>query len=152
MARKNRVNICAIIGSFMIAAGIIYVIVCTVLKLHDQWIFRLIFAAWVALYMILTDFIEPVVMDRFRKKKEKQVKAYYKYAVLDAAGMAGLLWFVVMAGIFEDYTHYAGIAIFAVCYVPKNIFYKKFNMRPSYYERYQDEEEDDDFEIDISEN
>lgn len=152
MAKKNKINICAVIGLFMIVAGIIYVIVCTALRLQNRWLFRIIFAAWVALYMILTDFIEPVVTDRFRRKKEKQVKAYYKYAVLDIVGMAGLLWFVVMAGMLDDYTHYAGIAIFIACYVPKNIFFKKFNTRLSYYERYQEDEDDeDDFDIDIFE-
>lgn len=152
MARKNKVNVCAVIGLIMIIVGIIYVIVCTVLGLHQQWLFRLVFAGWVAIYMILTDFIEPVATDRFRRKKDRQIKAYYKYALLDIIGMAGLLWFVVMAGILEDYTHYAGIAIFVVCYVPKNIFYKKFNTRLSYYERYQEEEDEDEFEIDITEN
>lgn len=151
MARKNKVNVCALMGLIMIIIGIIYVIICTVLGLHQQWLFRLVFAGWVILYMILTDFIEPVATDRFRKKKERQIKAYYKYAILDVIGMAGLLWFVVMAGMLEDYTHYAGIAIFIVCYVPKNIFYKKFNTRLSYYERYQEEDEDE-FEIDITEN
>ncbi len=152
MAKKNKVNICAVIGLLMILAGIVYVIVCTVLHLHKQWIFRLFFAAWVMAYMVLTDFIEPAVTDRFRRKKEKQIKAYYKYAVLDMVGMAGLLWFVIMAGIFDDYTHYAGIAIFIVCFVPKNIFYKKYNTRLSYYERYQEEADEDEFEIDISDD
>lgn len=152
MARKNRINICALISILMIAAGIVYVIVCTVLNLHRQWIYRLIFAVWVALYMILTDFIEPLVTDRFRRKNRRQVKAYYRYAVLDIAGMAGLLWFVCMSGVFEDYAHYAGIAVFAACIVPRNYFYKKYSAKSSYYERDDEEEENDGFDIDISDD
>lgn len=148
MARKNRINICALVGMLMIVLGIIYVIVCTAMGLHRRWLYRLVFVIWVAIYMILNDFVEPLVTDRFRRKNKRQVKAYYKYAVLDMTGMAGLLWFVSMAGIFEDYTHYAGIAIFIVCFVPKNIYYKKFNTRMPYYER----DEEDDFNIDISED
>ncbi len=148
MARKNRINICALVGMLMIVLGIIYVIVCTALGLHRRWLYRLVFVIWVAIYMILNDFVEPLVTDRFRRKNKRQVAAYYKYAVLDIIGMAGLLWFVSMAGIFEDYTHYAGIAIFIVCFVPKNIYYKKFNTRMPYYER----DEEDDFDIDISED
>ena len=145
MAGKNRINICALISTLMIITGIIYVIVCTILRVHTQWTYRIIFAAWVAIYMILTDFIEPVVTDRFKRKSRRRINAYYKYAVIDCIGMAGLLWFVVMAGMLKDYTHYAGIAIFAVCYVPKKIFFKKYNTRDSYYERSQEEDE----EIDI---
>ncbi len=148
MARKNRINICALVGMLMIVLGIIYVIVCTAMGLHRRWLYRLVFVIWVAVYMILNDFVEPLVTDRFRRKNKRQVAAYYKYAVLDIIGMAGLLWFVSMAGIFEDYTHYAGIAIFIVCFVPKNIYYKKFNTRMPYYER----DEEDDFDIDISED
>lgn len=151
MARKNRINICAVISMLMIIVGIIYVIVCTVMGLHRQWIYRLIFVAWVAVYLILTDFVEPLATDRFRRKNERQIKAYYKYAVLDIVGMAGLLWFVSMAGMFEDYTHYAGIAIFIVCFVPRNVFYKKFNTKTSYYER-SEEDEEEEFDIDISED
>lgn len=152
MARKNRINICAIISILMIISGIIYVIVCTMLNLHRQWMYRLVFAVWVSLYMILTDFIEPLATDRFRRKNRRQVKAYYRYVVLDIIGMAGLLWFVCMSGMFDDYTHYAGIVVFIACIVPKNHFYKKYNAKLSYYERREDEEEDDDFDIDISDN
>ncbi|MGN0160845.1 MAG: hypothetical protein ACI4AQ_05615 [Lachnospiraceae bacterium] len=149
MARKKRINVCAMIEFAMIVMGIIYVIVCTALKLHQQWIYRLIFAGWVAIYMVLNDLVEPVVTDRFRRKAKKQVNAYYKFAILDMIGIAGLLWFVVMAGMLEDYTHYAGIAIFAVCYGPRTIFYKKFNTRVPYSERVE-ENLDDEFEIDIN--
>lgn len=149
MARKNRINICALISMGMIAAGIIYVIACTIMGLHERWIYRLIFAVWVLVYLILTDFIEPLVTDRFRRKNKRQVRAYYKYAVLDIIGMAGLLWFVCMAGVLNEYTHYAGVAIFTVCFVPRNYFYKKFTEKLSYYEQ---EEDDDEFDIDISDD
>lgn len=151
MARKNRINVCALISVLMIVVGIIYVVVCTAMGLHRRWVYRVIFAAWVGAYLILTDFIEPLVTDRFRRKSERQIKAYYKYAVLDIVGMAGILWFVSMAGMFDDYTHYAGIAIFAACFVPRNVFYKKYNTRTHYYER-TEEEEDEAFDIDISED
>lgn len=153
MAKKNRVNVCAIIEFAMIIIGIIYIVVCTVLKLHQQWMYRLIFAGWVALYMIINDFVEPVVTERFRRKSEKQVNAYYKYAVLDMIGVAGLLWFTVMAGMLKDYTHYAGIALFFVCYGPRTIFYKKFRTRIPYDERpaeETDEDLDDEFHVDIN--
>lgn len=155
MAKKGKINICAVIGTLMVLIGIVYVIVCTILRIHNQWLYRIIFVAWIAVYMILVDLIEPIATDRFRRKNERQVKAYYKYAILDMIGIAGLLWFVVMAGMLKDCTHYAGIAIFIICYVPKNIFYKKFNTRVSYYERYQndeDNEDDDILEIDISDD
>lgn len=151
MARKNRINVCALISMLMIFAGIIYVIVCTIIGLHRQWLYRLIFAVWVSVYLILTDFIEPLVTDRFRRKNTRQIKAYYRYAVLDIMGMAGLLWFVCMAGMFEDYTHYAGIAIFIASIVPRNFFFKKFNTKSSYYEQI-DDEVDDEFDIDISDD
>lgn len=143
MAKKKRVNVCAIISLAMIVIGIIYVLVCTILKLHHRWVYRIIFAVWVIIYMVLTDFIEPHMINRFRHKNKRQRKAYYKYAILDCVGMLGLLWFVVMAGMIQDVTHYAGIAIFAVCFVPKNVYYKKFNMRQSEYETYEEEEEED---------
>ena len=152
MARKNRINICALISILMVLAGIIYVVVCTILGLHRQWTYRLVFAVWVAFYLILTDFIEPLVTDRFRRKSRRQVKAYYRYAVLDIAGMAGLLWFVCMSGMLEDFTHYAGVAVFAACIVPRNYFYKKFNAKLSYTEQMEEDEEDEEFDIDISDD
>lgn len=150
MARKNRINICAVIETCMVIIGIIYIIVCTVMGVHNRWAYRLVFAAWVAIYMIISDFVEPIMIDRFKRKNHRQIRAYYIYAMLDIIGMAGLLWFVIMAGMMDDYTHYAGIAIFIACYVPRNVFYKKFNVRRSYYE--QVEENDDDFEIDLIDN
>lgn len=147
MAKKNRINVCAVIETAMILIGIIYIIVCTILGVHNQWAYRLVFAGWVAIYMIISDFVEPVMTNRFRRKNKRQIRAYYIYAILDVIGMAGLLWFVVMAGIFDDFTHYAGIAIFVVCFVPKNTFYKKFNVRRSYFEEVDAEEEDFEFDI-----
>ncbi len=147
MAKKSKVNVCAVVETAMILIGIIYIIVCTIMGLHNRWAFRLVFAAWVVIYMIISDFIEPVMMNRFKKKHPQQVRAYYIYAALDMAGMLGLLWFVVMAGMFGDITHYAGIAIFAVCFVPKRTFYNKFNKRKVYYE--ESDEDVDDFEIDL---
>lgn len=149
MARKNRINICALISILMVIVGMIYVIVCTILGLHRQWAYRLVFAVWVAVYLVLTDFIEPLVTDRFRRKNSRQIKAYYRYAVLDIVGMAGLLWFVCMSGMFDDFTHYAGVAVYAACTVPKNYFYKKFNAKLSYTEQVEEEEE---FDIDISDD
>ncbi len=150
MARKNRINICALISILMVIVGMIYVVVCTALGLHRQWMYRLVFAVWVALYLVLTDFIEPLVTDRFRRKNRRQVKAYYRYAVLDITGMLGLLWFVCMSGMFDDFTHYAGVAVFAACLVPRNYFYKKFNAKLSYTEQLEEEEEE--FDIDISDD
>lgn len=150
MARKNRINICALISILMVIVGMIYVIVCTILGLHRQWMYRLIFAVWVAVYLVLTDFIEPLVTDRFRRKNRRQVTAYYRYAVLDIVGMAGLLWFVCMSGMFDDFTHYAGVAVFAACLVPRNYFYKKFSAKLSYTEQMEEEEEE--FDIDISDD
>lgn len=152
MARKPRINVCAIIEFAMIIIGIIYLVVCTILKLHQQWLFRLIFAGWVVIYMVLNDFVEPVATDRFKRKTKRQISAYYKYAILDMIGVLGLLWFVVMAGMLKDYTHYAGIAIFAACYGPRSIFYKKYAQRLSRSEREALEEDTDDdaFDIDIS--
>lgn len=150
MAKRNRINVCALIGLLMIIVGIIYVIVCTALGLHNRWLYRMIFAAWVMIYLIVTDFIEPLAIDRFKRKSKRQVRAYYVYAILDVIGILGLLWFVVMAGMPDDYTHYAGIAIFVVCFVPKNVFYKKFKQRQIYYD--YDESEEDSEEFDISED
>lgn len=152
MARKNRINICALISMLMVVVGMIYVIVCTVLGLHRQWMYRLVFAVWVAIYLVLTDFIEPLVTDRFRRKNRRQIRAYYRYAALDIVGMAGLLWFVCMSGVFNDFTHYAGVAVYAVCIVPKNYFYKKFNAKFSYTEQLEEDEEEEDFDIDISDD
>ncbi len=147
MAKKSKVNVCAVLETAIILIGIIYIIVCTIMGLHNKWAFRLGFAALVVIYMIVADFVEPVVMKRFKKKHPMQVRAYYIYAALDVVGMLGLLWFVVMAGMFEDITHYAGIAIFAVCFVPKRTFYNKFNQRKVYYE--EPDEDEDDFDIDL---
>lgn len=150
MAKKSKVNVCALVELLMVIIGIIYVIVCTVKGIHTQWIYRIIFAIGVVIYIVIDNFLEPVVMNKFRRKHKKQVRAYYKYAILDSIGLLGLLWFVVMAGMFEDYTHYAGIAIFAVCYVPKQTFYNKYNMRSSYFVDLDEEDDDDDgFDIEI---
>lgn len=155
MARKSKVNICAVLGLAMILIGGIYVLICTFMGLYNKWIYRIVFAVWVILYMVLTDFVEPKMTRKFRHKNKKQVAAYYKYAALDMLGVLGLLWFAVMAGMLKDYTHYAGIAIFVACFVPKNAFYKIYNMRRSQYD-WDDEEEvvttqEDDFDdFDIS--
>lgn len=164
MSGKNKVNVCALISLLMIIVGIVYVVVCTINGLLMNLPVRLIFAIWVAIYVVLTNFIEPVATSKFRKKKKKQVEYYYKYAFLDTFGVAGLLWFAIMAGIFDDYTHYAGIAVFAATFVPKRVFFKKYNMRSSYYDRYDEddielednlslpdaEEGEEDFDIDIN--
>lgn len=149
MARKRRINICAVIGFAMILIGLLYVITGTIMNLHYNWTFRLIFVAWVMLYMVLNDLIEPIVVDRFKRKNQRQIRAYYIYVALDMIGVAGLLWFAVMAGMVKDPTHYAGIAIFAACFVPRGIFYKKFNTRRTAVERMLEENEEEDSDIEL---
>jgi hypothetical protein len=148
MAGKRRINIFAIIGFAMILIGLLYVITGTIMNLHYNWTFRLIFVAWVMLYMLLNDIVEPIAVERFKRKNRRQVRAYWIYAALDIIGVAGLLWFAVMAGMVKDPTHYAGIAIFAVCFVPRGVFYKKFNSRKTARERMEEQvNEEEDIEL-----
>ena len=149
MAGKRKINVCAVIGFAMILIGLLYVITGTIFKLHHNWTFRFIFVAWVMLYMILNDIIEPIAVDRFKRKNHRQIRAYYIYAALDIIGVAGLLWFAVMAGMVEDPTHYAGIAVFAACFVPRSVFYKKFNTRRTARERMEEEARQEEDEIEL---
>ena len=143
MAKKSKVNICAVINTLLMIAGIIYIIVCFFKgNLNTMWI-RLVFCMGVLLYLMIHDVVEPISMNRFRHKMKRQMKAYYLYVILDFIGMAGLLWFGCLAGLVDDYTHYAGVLIFVVCMVPKRYFYARYKKRVPYALRMDLEDEEE---------
>lgn len=81
-------------------------------------------------YWLVSDVFSIIWTNGFEGKSEEQKRAYYIYAGLDAAGFAGLIWFMVNV---ESTT---GIAIYVASLLLKRKFRNQFEEKP------QDEDTD----------
>lgn len=84
----------------MLIVGFIFIIIATCLRINDTAAYRIIITLWISVYLIFTDFIEPMRSKRFENKEKKDMKNYYIYAALDIAGYIGLLVFVLWLPMF----------------------------------------------------
>lgn len=110
----------------MLIVGFIFIIIATCLRINDTAAYRIIITLWIGVYLIFTDFIEPMRSKRFENKEKEDMKNYYIYAALDIAGYIGLLVFVLWVAHVRNIVHYLGIVVFIGTIYPKGEYYLKF--------------------------
>lgn len=89
---KNRLTLLTVSIIFLLA--VLLIVLATTKKMDTIW-FPLGAGALLALYWVVSDILPVIWLRQFEDKTESQKRSYYIYAVIDAVGLGGLLYFIM---------------------------------------------------------
>ncbi len=82
----------------VLAAAVIYMGVLVVRQQKLTIMYNVIMTGALLVFWVLTDVVSPLVTKELDSISNKQKQAYYKYALLELVGYAGLAWFASSIG------------------------------------------------------
>lgn len=138
---RKRGTILTIFSIGELVAALAVMSYCLLKGLLTSFQCNLLMGAALALYWVLMDVAEPIVLHRFENITQTQKEAYVKYIVFDAIGFAGIAYFLFGVGGGGSNSGILGAAIYVVAMRPKRESQKVFygTVRPE--EEQQNESE-----------
>lgn len=117
--KKIERKITILSGGVMVLA-VAFLILIGVMEKADSLLFPVGLSAFLIVYWVISDVVSVVWLKLFEGRTAEQKKAYYTYALLDAVGFAGLIYFIV------DMSGMTGAIVFAACVMLKRRFHDEF--------------------------
>lgn len=109
-----------IISIGIMVLAVAFLIVVGVTGTADTLLLPIGLSAFLAVYWLISDVFSVIWMKSFEGKTDEQKRAYYTYALIDAVGFAGLVYFIV------DLRGTTGAIIFAASVFLKRRFQDEF--------------------------
>lgn len=104
----------------VLALMLIFMVVLAVTGKVGTLLFPVGMAVLLVLYWIVSDVLPVIWRKLFEGRTDSQKRAYYYYALTDAAGLAGLIYFII------DMTSITGALVYAVSIFLKRRFWDEF--------------------------
>ncbi len=86
----------------------------------DTMLYPIGLSAFLAAYWVVSDVLPVFWMKIFDQKTEEQKRSYWLFAVMDAAGLAGLAYFIL------DMNSTIGVIVYVACTILKKRFRDEF--------------------------
>lgn len=89
---KNRLTVLTF--GIILLLAVLLIVLATTKKMNTIW-FPIGTGTLLALYWVVADALPVIWLRQFADKTESQKRSYYIYALIDAVGLAGLLYFIM---------------------------------------------------------
>lgn len=122
----------------MMIIAVIFAIVQSMIGNNNSLGYKIALGVWILIAVVLNDFVEPFINNKFKDITTYKLGQYSLYAILDAAAYACLYAFVINVGLTKEPIHYIFLGIGIVLFIFKTMALKAFDKKDKRAARFEE--------------